>query len=384
MITIENATALCGEQLKARRVNVLIQDEKIVEVSEKVSKGKRIDARGCIVAPALVNSHVHLGDSVAKDVGDGEPLEKLVKPPNGIKHRVLQETSREDLVHAMQDSMKTMLATGTTTFLDFREGGVEGVEIIKDAVEDVPIRPLFLGRQPSFFEKNVESSKIMEDAQEILKSTHGIGLSGFGEVDDETARIVADCCLKAGKISAVHVAENEKVQRESLKETGATEVERALKAGLQLLIHLTRPLNSDLKRVARSETPVVLCPRSNGILANGIPPLKEMWKLGINLLLGTDNLMFNSPDMFREMEYALKVTRGCYRQYFPPIEVLKMATVNAGQALHLDLGSIQEGKLADVMVVEQLSSDPILSLLNRTESKNIKTLISEGNILYQK
>jgi cytosine/adenosine deaminase-related metal-dependent hydrolase len=104
--------------------------------------------------------------------------------------------------------------------------------------------------------------------------------------------------------------------------------------------------------------------------------------MGINLLLGTDNLMFNSPNMFREMEYALKVTRGYYKEYFPPVEILKMATVNAGQAFNLELGCIEQGKLADIMIVEQLSNDPILSLVNRTESKNIIGLMTDGNLVY--
>ena len=63
--------------------------------------------------------------------------------------------------------------------------------------------------------------------------------------------------------------------------------------------------------------------------------------------------------MFREMEYALKLTRGFYKEYFPPVEILKMATVNAGQALNLNLGCIQEGMLADIMMVELLSDNPI-------------------------
>jgi cytosine/adenosine deaminase-related metal-dependent hydrolase len=147
---------------------------------------------------------------------------------------------------------------------------------------------------------------------------------------------------------------------------------------------LTHPKKDDLDILAEKNVPVVSCPRSNGSLAVGIPPLKEMWDKGINLLLGTDNIMFNSPNMFREMEYALKVTRGYYRQYFSPLEILKMATVNPGRFLNLNLGYIKEGMLADIMLVDQLSTDPILSLLNRTESKNIIGLITDGKVVYSR
>jgi imidazolonepropionase-like amidohydrolase len=61
-----------------------------------------------------------------------------------------------------------------------------------------------------------------------------------------------------------------------------------------------------------------------------------------------------------------------------------MATLNPAMALGLNLGSIKEGKIADIMLVNGMSGDPILSLINRTEPENIKTLIKEGNIVFER
>jgi imidazolonepropionase-like amidohydrolase len=58
-----------------------------------------------------------------------------------------------------------------------------------------------------------------------------------------------------------------------------------------------------------------------------------------------------------------------------------MATVNAGQALKLNTGSIYEGKLADLIIVNQISKNPYLSIINRTEPSDIKNLIFEGQII---
>ena len=58
-----------------------------------------------------------------------------------------------------------------------------------------------------------------------------------------------------------------------------------------------------------------------------------------------------------------------------------MTTVNAGKALKLNIGSLEEGKLADIIIVQQISNDPILSIINRTESKNIIGLITEGELV---
>jgi cytosine/adenosine deaminase-related metal-dependent hydrolase len=384
MITIRNGLILYGPEMDPVRANVLIENNIITEVSPQASGGREIDANGCIVAPALINSHVHLGDSVAKDRGDGEKIEKIVKPPYGIKHQILEKTPKKILIDSMRNSMLEMLDSGTTTIVDFREGGISGLKMAEEASKGIPIRRIVLGRHESFLKNSNEFEQLIESTKLILNLADGIGLSGFGEVSDDVAKLIAKTCSKEGKISAIHAAEYEKIQIDSLKATGRTEVERAIEAGFKLLIHLTHPQGDDLNILADSNIPVVSCPRSNGSLAVGIPPLKQMWDMDIKLHLGTDNIMFNSPNMFREMEYALKVTRGYYREYFSPLEILKMATVNPGRSFNLNIGYIKEGMLADIMLVDQLSTDPILSLLNRTESKNIIGLISDGKVVYSR
>jgi len=381
MITIKNAKVLYGMEMEVRKLNIIIHDHEIVELTARGSEGKIIDGQHCLAVPTLINSHVHIGDSVAKDLGDGEPIDRIVKPPDGIKHRILSETPPEEIVSSMQNSMKEMLQTGTTTFVDFREGGLNGIEMIEKASENIPIRKIVLGRQESFH--NSENLvEIKEATIDILNQCEGVGLSGFGEIKDEIASIIAETCREKGKLSAIHVAEYLKLQTESMKLKGKTEIQRAINAGFKLLIHMTAPIEDDLELVGKSDVTVISCPRSNGSLSVGIPPLKEMIDNGVNVALGTDNIMFNSPNMFHEMEYALKVSRGFYRTYISPLEIFKMATVTPANALGLETGWIDEGKIADLMLIKGVSGDPILSIINRTRSKNIKALIKDGAIVF--
>jgi len=201
-----------------------------------------MDGRGCIVAPAFINSHVHLGDSVAMDMGDGRLIEEIVKPPEGIKHRILADTPHSIQTVFMKNSMWEMLKTGTTTFVDFREGGKEGIDIINEAAEEVPIRKVVLGRDESFLNPHITPQEIIKRVEELLEICDGIAPSGLGEITDETATAIARTTRKLGKLSAIHVAEYEEVQTDSVITTGKTEVQRAVEAGFQLLIHLTSPL----------------------------------------------------------------------------------------------------------------------------------------------
>lgn len=381
MITIKNAKVLYGEEMEVRRLNVIIQDQEILELTARGSKGRIIDGQDCLLVPTLINSHIHIGDSVAKDVGDGEPIERIVKPPNGIKHRILSESPTEKIIDSMRSSLKEMLQTGTTTFVDFREGGVEGIEMLEKASENIPIRKIVLGRHESFHDSS-HLEEIEEATVTILNRCDGVGLSGFGEIKDEIASLIVETCRKMGKLAAIHVAEYLKLQTESMNEFGKTEIQRALDTGFKILIHMTAPVGDDLEIVGKSNATVVSCPRSNGSLSVGIPPLREMLDNGVNVALGTDNVMFNSPNMFHEMEYALKVTRAFYRQYISPLEILKMATVTPAKALELDTGWIEEGKKADLMLIKGVSGDPILSVINRTRSSNIKVLLKDGAIVF--
>lgn len=381
MLAIENGIILEGMNLNPKRVNIAIEDGRIIEISaEKIPSDHKIDAEGCIIAPGFINAHVHTADSILKDLGDGKSLDEIVKPPMGLKHRILENTKDEKIIEATRTSIIEMISTGTTTFIDYREGGIKGIKLLKNALKDLPINSIILGRDPIFLEEDPNTRKLKNRIKKLLKFADGIGPSGFGEITDETAHTIVEECERWDKIASIHVAESIKAQKLSMEKTGKSEVKRAIDAGFHLLVHFTNPLPGDLQLVSKNKTTIVTCPRSNGILSTGIPPIPEIHE-NVNLLLGTDNIMFNAPDMFREMEYTLKVTRAIKRGYFHPREVLKMATTNIHRFLNKKIGCIAEGFQADLIIVESLSKNPYLSLINRSQSKNIRYVIIKGKIV---
>ena len=94
--------------------------------------------------------------------------------------------------------------------------------------------------------------------------------------EQRSAKIITKECISQNKISSIHVAEHEQAQLNSIKKTGLTETQRALNYGFQLLVHTTHPLNDDLNEISKNKKTVTCCPRSNGALSVGIPPIKEM------------------------------------------------------------------------------------------------------------
>lgn len=380
MLAIKNALVLRGKNLSPEKADLLLDSYGITDIGKDIddSNCDIIDAQGHIVLPAFNNAHVHIGDSIAKDIGDGKSLDEIVKPPDGLKHKILEESSDDDIIEFMKYSMYEMLKNGISSFIDYREGGLDGVKLLKKASEDIPIKAIILSRDDIFYDSDASSKKIKNTCKKLLKHSDGIGLSGFGEISHDNAKVIATECNKRGKISSIHVAEHKKVQVDSLKKTGKTEIERAIDSNFKQIVHLTHPYADDLEKLAiinkneeRTISPV-LCPRSNGVLSAGIPPISELINKDTNPLLGTDNIMFNSPDMFREMEYTLKVSRAITNSYVSPLEILKMATTNFNN-------SISIGSKVDLLIIKQKSKNPYLSLINRSNKDDIKKLVINKN-----
>jgi len=115
----------------------------------------------------------------------------------------------------------------------------------------------------------------------------------------------------------------------------------------------------DFDAVAKAGTPIVCCSRTNALLADGLPPIDRYHTLGIPLAMGTDNMMFTSPDMFREMDWFSRSARAASRRAdaIDSRSVIRYATAGGARALglHEDLGSLEPGKAACFVALDARS-----------------------------
>ncbi|WP_407409273.1 amidohydrolase family protein [Methanobrevibacter sp.] len=384
MFTIANGIILKGQDLVPSRENIVVEDGKIIEISKESSEGRIIDVEGAVVCPSFINGHMHIGDSIIKDEGYSLSLSEMVKPPNGVKHRALANATDDELIDAMSQSMWDMVRSGTTHFIDYREGGIDGIKLLKKASKDIPINPIILGRDDSFYGDDPDLGKVRTAIRKILKIADGIAPSGFGEITEDVARLIVDECEKQSKISSIHVAESESNQIESLNSFNKTEIEKGVKNNFSQLVHLTNPKRNDLELVSNSSSNVVVCPRANATLNVGVCRLNEMLERGMKPLLGTDNVMLNSPNMLRELEFSLKLMSVYYRSYIDPRQLLQMATTNI--CTHkineiVQKSVIGEGNFAEFAIFKSFSKNPYLNICNRSETKNILYIINKKCIV---
>ena len=87
-----------------------------------------------LIIPGLINSHIHIADNFAKELGFNRDLTEIVAPPNGLKHILLESAPKEIQFKGIKLGALEMLSNGITCFIDFRERGVEGVNLLRQAL----------------------------------------------------------------------------------------------------------------------------------------------------------------------------------------------------------------------------------------------------------
>ncbi|MFZ2071531.1 MAG: amidohydrolase family protein [Halobacteriota archaeon] len=349
-----------GNEFEVKEGFIVIERGKIKEIGED-----RIEAavKGIIV-PSFVNAHTHIGDSIAKEP-DFMPLEQLVGP-GGFKHKILTETPYDVLVSAMKGTIEDIFATGTQMFADFREGGVSGVTALTDAVGRVEAS----GKDKLSVRIFGRPGDGTEDYNRLFDSVEGIGVSSVANYEQEYLVRLVEAAKRNGKQFAIHAGEQ-----------NADDITGAIELEPDFIVHLTKATQQDFQKMYDRNIDAVVCIRSNLVTGVGLPPLRQMFESGLTVAAGTDNVMFNSPDIFSELEFISKL--------FPRLEakeVLKLCTWNAAKVLQADesIGTIEEGKSANLLVISEDTPNmshvrnTVKAVVRRATRSDLAAIIHEG------
>lgn len=356
------------------------------------------DGSGLIAAPAFVNAHTHIADIVAKEAGFGLDSWSVVMPPDGVKVRLLAEAEDREVVGAIRDAATVMLGSGTTTFADFREGGGHGLDLLEQAVGDLPIRSVAFARHgthPPHSAEDLEanrgglSDELKEELERLLDRAPGWSVPLAFDVTDQGLRDTRELVRARGKLLATHCVETDRYRTICRQRFGESDVERVVDLlAPDHIVHMTSGTDEEFELVARAGIPVVVAPRMQSVMGIGLPPVDRMVSAGVTVALGSDNGMLASPDLLREMEYLSRATRAARKDpSFPsPTQLLQMATINGAKALGLqdELGSLEPGKRADVVLFDAGSSnlrpvrDPVATIVNRAVAADIRCVLVNG------
>ena len=188
-----------------------------------------------------------------------------------------------------------------------------------------------------------------------------------------------------------HIAETDAEVAQTREQHGARPVELLHRLGFggedTILVHCVKLSKPEIKLLARAGTHVVHCPNNHMKLAKGVTPVPALLAAGVNVSLGVDGM----DDMLAEVrqEVLLQSLGNSDPGAVSPATALDMATSGGARALGLDsdLGTIEVGKLADLVCLDaadvQPVLDPVWTIVNRSHGRDVSHVVVEGEVVVE-
>jgi cytosine/adenosine deaminase-related metal-dependent hydrolase len=380
--------------------HVVLDDGRIVAVGpgaapEQYPAATRIDGAGCLVTPGFVNTHSHFYQWITRGYATDDTLFGWLTTLYPIWARLTPE-----LVHASASANLAWLAlTGCTTSTDHHYVFPHGAGDLLEA-EILAARDIGLRFHPARGSMNLGQShgglppdSVVEGHDAILAATEAAITRWHDPSFDAMTRIaVAPCspfsvtadlmrdsaalARTHGVRLHTHLAETQDEESFCLEKYGRTSAQYAEDLGWLgpdvWMAHCVHLSDDAVARFGATGTGVAHCPSSNGRLGAGIAPVRGLLDAGGPVGLGVDGAASNeSGRMVGELHQALLAAR--YRGgplALTARESLRMATMGGARCIGRqdELGSIEPGKLADVVVwrVDDLAgagiADPVATL----------------------
>lgn len=383
---------------KIMDADIYIDENFITEINRNISveADHVIDARNRIVMPGLINTHTHVGMSMFRGAVEDMQLDRFLEKT----FKLDAQRTEEDIYYSSLLSMAEMIRTGTTSFLDL----YYDEHIVARAVEKSGMRG-FLSWVTLDREFTTQKGEPLKNAEEFISSHRGkervvpsIGFQGVYVCSDETLLKGKEIAERYGVIEHMHLSETRKEVYDYLKKKNKRPVEHLKEINFLsnnlVAAHTVWLTVREIDYLGQSGVSVSHNPVSNMKLGTGgAAPVPEMMKRNVNVTLGTDSSVTNNNlDMFDVMKTAGLMHKNDRwdASVLPSQSILDFATINAAKALKVSslLGSIEEGKLADIIILDPFPSgiplkkeNIVANIVYALKGLNVTHTIVDGRIL---
>ncbi len=385
--------------------DLLIEGDRIAALGHK-PQGRRkidetVDCTGMLIIPGLIQPHIHLCQTLFRGYADDlellDWLQQRIWPFEGGH-------SYDSLYTSALLGASELLRTGTTAILDM--GTVHHTDAIFEACKKVGLRAT-IGKAmmdagqniPAGLRETTESS--IEESLRLAEVWHN---TENGRLRYAFAPRFVLSCSEALMVQTVkeararglmlhtHASENSQEIAAVRERFGDDNVSYLHSIGMSgpdtVLAHGVWLTSAEQRILRETHTHLAHCPSSNMKLASGYARIPDLLSMGINVGLAADGAPCNNNlDAFMEMRLAALIHKPRFGPTAMPAQtVFEMATLNGAKALGLEqeIGSLEAGKRADVVVVDpqQLgvvpSSNPYSALVYSLTGKDVEHVFVDG------
>ena len=389
----------------ATSADVRIEGRRVAAIGPKVALAgaETIDASGCYVLPGLVQTHVHLVQTIFR--GIAEDLSLL----EWLRTRVwpLEAAHDERSIRAsVRLGLAELLLTGTTTILDM--GTTHHEDLVAEEIAASGIRARF-GKAmmdageavpPRLLERTRDS---LDESERLAKQWRGAegGRLGYAfaprfalSCTRDLLEAVAELAPRLGALVHTHsnenVSERELVQGATGRAPAAYLGDVGIASDRAVFAHGVHLDDAEIGLLAERRTAIAHCPSSNLKLGSGIADVVALRAAGITVGVGADGAACNNRlDAFVESRLAAllpRAKRGA--NAMPAATALSLATSEGAKALGLEreIGTLEVGKRADVVVLDASrlggpGGDAATRLLFGGGSRAVRDVVVDGKIV---
>ena len=352
-------SVLLPQNAGAVQVDILIVENRFEKIRSSLDStdyegAEVVDCSNFAIMPAFYNGHTHAAMSLLRGFADDMQLQKWL---NEYIWPTEAKLTGEDIRVGSRLAVLEMIKSGTVFFTDMYWHREQTMRVVEEMGIRAAIGVTFAESlmSPEAWAGNVEFLKKHtgeSDRVQLVVMPHAIYTVG----EEKTAELIELAHSEHYKIHT-HLSETLFEIKTCNEKYGCTPVEFWKRlGGLNpnfSAAHCTHLSASDRKIFAESGALAVLNPCSNMKLNSGIPQIAEMLKDGMKLGLGTDgDSSNNNLDMQEEMKtVALLAKYLGTAETLPAEDALKMATCNVADFFGIHAGRIEEGYLADCLLI---------------------------------
>ncbi|MFS8203107.1 amidohydrolase [Streptomyces sp. CWNU-52B] len=369
---------------------------------------ERIDARGQVAMPGLINCHTHAPMVALRGIAEDLPIEQWF---NDVVWPIESNLQEKDVELGARLACAEMIRGGVTCFADHYFSMDTVAAVTAESGLRANLGQAFFSSQGSSSGSTQGSSPAAEGRARSLdfalrhrdsaggRITTSLAPHAPYTVDDADLAATARLAREHGLLVHIHASENRDQTEASLARHGRTPIEVLADAGLLdtdlLIAHGTGIVERDLPVLARASGRIAVASAPRGYLKFAWPtttPVRALRELGIPVGLATDGAASNnSLDVWESMALTAlvqKFTEGDPRR-LTSRQALHHATLQSARAVGLGerIGSLAPGRRADIILVDltgphtQPVHDLAATLVHSARAGDVRTTIVDGRIL---
>ncbi|SHI11203.1 putative aminohydrolase SsnA [Clostridium intestinale] len=362
---------------------VVIRDNTIIAVGdysvlkEKYKEEEFIDAKGKVIMPGLINTHMHIYSAFARGMaGKGPAPKNFTDILENLWWRLDKGLTLEDTKYSAYTTYLDCIKNGVTTVFDHHASpySVEGsLFTIGDAAKELGVRTCLCYETSDRDGEEILKAGIKENINFIKKYNNVnedmlkgmFGMHAAFTLSDKSL----DMCREAmeGVDAGYHIHTSEGIDDlyDSLRNHGKRVVERLMDFDIlsdkTIAVHCVHVNSREMELLKQTNTNVVHNPESNMGNAVGCSPVLEFIERGINVGLGTDGY---TSDMMESIKVGNIIHK--HNLCDPNVgfnEVSSMAFDNnrkiSSKYFNKEVGALKEGAYGDVIIVDYNPLTPL-------------------------